>query len=115
MIHFVGNETTLLNDPLFSKEALSGYVDKREVPVKQKQHKTYVITTNENTSKSLNSFLLCHWDHYFDKCEDFMEKAIEDKSKFLAKCKLDYECYVLIPSDDNARRCKPRRVCTTCK
>ena len=31
-IHFVYNEATLANDPLFSKEALSGYVDKKEAP-----------------------------------------------------------------------------------
>ena len=34
LIHFVEDKATLVNDLLFSKEALSGYVDKREVPVK---------------------------------------------------------------------------------
>ena len=43
-----------MNDPLFSKEALSGYIDKREVPVITKQLKTYAITSNENTSRLLN-------------------------------------------------------------
>ena len=36
---------------LFSKATLSGQVDKREVPVKRKQLRTYVITANENTSR----------------------------------------------------------------
>ena len=80
LIHFVEDEATLVNDPLFSKEALSGYVDKREVPVKRKQLKTYVITANEDTSRLQNSCPLCQRDHDLDKCEDFMKKSVEDSS-----------------------------------
>ena len=63
LIHFVKDEATLVNNPLFSKEALSRYIDKREVPVKRKQLKAYVITANENTSRLLNSCPLCQRDH----------------------------------------------------
>ena len=48
LIHFIEDEATLVYDSLFSKEALSGYVDKIEVPVKRKQLKTYVIAANED-------------------------------------------------------------------
>ena len=115
LIHFVEDEATLVNDPLFSKEALSGYVDKREVPVKRKQLKTYVIAANEDTSRLQNSCPLCQRDHDLDKCEDFMKKSVEDRSKFLAKNKLCYGCYTAISSGHNARSCKQRRVCTICK
>ena len=115
LIHFVEDEATLVNDPLFSKEALSGYVDKREVPVKRKQLKTYVITANEDTSRLQNSCPLCQRDHDLDKCEDFMKKSTEDRSKFLAKNKLCYGCYMPISSDHNARSSKKKRVCTIYK
>ena len=115
LIRFVEDEATLVNDPLFSKEALSGYVDKREVPVKRKQLKTYVIAANEDTSRLQNSCPLCQRDHDLDKCEDFMKKSVEDRSKFLAKNKLCYGCYTPISSDSNASSCKQRRVCTICK
>ena len=115
LIHFVEDEATLVNDPLFSKEALSGYVDKREVPLKRKQLKTYVIAANEDTSRLQNSCPLCQRDHDLDKCEDFMKKSVEDRSKFLAKNKLCYGCYTAISSGHNARSCKQRRVCTICK
>ena len=115
LIHFVEDEATLVNDPLFSKEALSGYVDKREVPVKKKQLKTYAITANENASRLLSSCPLCQRDHDLDKCEDFMKKSIEERSKFLARNKLCYGCYMPISSDHNARSYKQRRVCTICK
>ena len=44
-----------------------------------------------------------------------MKKPIEDRSKFLAKNKLCYGCYVPISSDYNAKSCKRRRVCAICK
>ena len=37
LIHFVDNEATLVNNPLFLKEAFSGYVDKRVVLVIKRQ------------------------------------------------------------------------------
>ena len=115
LIHFVNDETTLVNDPLFSKEALSGYIDKSEVPGKRKQLKTYAITSNKNTSRLLNPCPLCQRDHDLDKCEDFMKKSTEDRSKFLAKNKLCYGCYMPISSDHNARSSKKKRVCTIYK
>ena len=42
LIHFVDDEATLANDPLFSKDALSGYVDLKEAPSKRQQLKTRV-------------------------------------------------------------------------
>ena len=35
LIHFVDDEATLANNPLFSKDALSGYVDRKEAPSKR--------------------------------------------------------------------------------
>ena len=34
LIHFVDDEATFANDPLFSKDVLSGYVDQKEAPSK---------------------------------------------------------------------------------
>ena len=34
LIHFVDDEATFTNDPLFLKDALSGYVDQKEAPSK---------------------------------------------------------------------------------
>ena len=39
---FVDDEATLANDPLFSKEALSGFLDKKETPNWRKQLKIYL-------------------------------------------------------------------------
>ena len=57
LIHLFEDEATLVNDTWFSNDTLSGYVHKRKVPVKRKQLKKYVITANENRSRSLRSIL----------------------------------------------------------
>ena len=93
LIHFVGDEATLVNDPLFSKEALSGYVDKREVPVKRKQLKTYAITVNENASRLLNFCPLRQRDHDLDKCEDFYEEI--NRGQMQVSCKEQALLWVL--------------------
>ena len=48
------DEATLANDPLFSKEALSGYVDKKEAPNRRKQLKTYLTAAEEKTEEIVN-------------------------------------------------------------
>ena len=58
LIHIVDDEGTLANDPLFSKDALSGYVDRKEAPSKQKQLKTYLLTANEKSGKSNQRFAI---------------------------------------------------------
>ena len=103
-----------MNDPLFSKEASSGYVNKREDPVKRKQLKAYVITENKNSSRSSNSCPLSQRDDNLDKCENFIKKSTEDRSKIFTMSKLYYECYVSIYSGYNSRNCKQRKVCTIC-
>ena len=64
IIHFVDDEATSANDPLFSKEALSGYVDKKEAPNQRKQLKTYLTAADEMTEKIVNVCQLCQKSHF---------------------------------------------------
>ena len=59
IIHFVDDEAILANDPLFSKEPLSGYVDKKEAPNRRKQLKTYLTASEEKTEELVNVCQLC--------------------------------------------------------
>ena len=58
LIHFV-DEGTLANDPLFSKDSLSGYVDQKEAPSKRRQLKTYLATAKEKSEKSKDVCYFC--------------------------------------------------------
>ena len=83
LIHFVDDEATLANDPLFSKDALSGYVDRKEAPSKRQQLKTYLATAKEKSGKSKEVCYLCQNNHDLDKCQEYMKKFMEERSKFL--------------------------------
>ena len=114
LIHFVDDEATLANDPLFSKDVLSGYVDQKEAPSKQWQLKTYLATAKENSGKSKEVCYLCQNNHDLDECQEYMKKSLEERSKFLFQKKLFYGCYMPISTDHNSWSCKQRRVCDTC-
>ena len=63
IIHFVDDEVTLANDPLFSKEAFSGYLDKKEAPNQRKQLKTYLTAAEEKTEEIANFCQSCQKSH----------------------------------------------------
>ena len=112
LIHIVDDEGTLANDPLFSKDALSGYVDRKEAPSKQQQLKTYLPTENEKSGKSKVCYL-CQNDQNLDKCQEYLKKSVEERSKSLFQKTLCYECYMPISTGHNSWCCKQRRVCDT--
>ena len=114
IIHFVDDEATLANDPIFSKEALSGYVDKKEARNQRKQLKTYLTAAEEKTEEIVNICQLCHKRHDLDSCPEYKKKSVEERSKFLFQKKLYYGCYTPISSEHNAQICKQRRVCEIC-
>ena len=114
IIHFVDDEATLANEPLFSKEALSGYVDKKEAPKQTKQLKTYLTEAEEKTEEIVNICQLCHKSQDLDSCPENKKKSVEERSKFLFQKKLRYGCYTPKSSEHNARICKQRRVCDIC-
>ena len=94
LIHFVDDEATLTNDPLFSKDALSGYVDRKEAPSKRWQLKTYLATVKEKSGKSKDACYPCQNNHDLDKCQEYMKKSVEERSIFLFQKKLCCGCYI---------------------
>ena len=113
LIHFVDDEVILANNPLFSKDVLSGYVDQKEAPGKRWQLKTYLATVKEKSGRSKYVYYLCQNDYDLDKCQEYMKKSVEERSKLLFQKKLCYGCYIPISTDYNLRSCKQRRVCDT--
>ena len=76
--------------------------------------KTYLATAKEKSGKSKEVCYLCQNNHDLDKCQEYMKKSLEERSKFLFQKKLCYGCYMPISTDHNSRSCKQRRVCDTC-
>ena len=113
LIHFVDDEATVANDPLFSKDALSAYVDRKEAPSKRRLCKTYLTTAKGKIGKSKHVCYLCQNNHDLDKYQEYMKKSVKERSKFLFQRKLCYGCYMPISTDHNSRSCKQRKMCDT--
>ena len=83
LILFVDDEATLAHDPFFFKDALNGYVGRKEAPSKRRQLKKYLATSKEKSGKSKDVYCLCQNNHDLDKCQEYMKTSLEERSKFL--------------------------------
>ena len=90
-IDFVSDENLIVNDPVFSKEALEQYIDKK---TKSKMVATYVLGSNEKSvdltlrSPCINS----GENHQLDGCLKFIDMALKDRINFLLKKKCCFGC-----------------------
>ena len=131
LIKFVEEETILMNDPLFSREAISEYVQKTDKmhPRRQRLKTCYtrsdsrekkddikqLKSPSSDSSKLSAKCKFCDGDHDLDDCQFYNEIAVEDRSSFLKKNKLCYGCYSEITPNHTARTCKKRRICKICQ
>ena len=92
---FVSDENLIVNGPVFSKEAVEQYIEKK--PVKRgKKSSTYVAGSTEchvldhgyKIVKCINSAA----NHLLENCPSFLEKTLREQISFLAKKKFCYAC-----------------------
>ena len=122
MTDFIEEETILMNDPLFSREALADYQTKLEHPVRQRRMKNYTIRAEDENKKdvrgssedSSSKCKMCNRQHDLDECKAFNDMAVEERSKFLSKQKLCYGCYEVISAKHTARNGLRRKNCKIC-
>ena len=98
---FVEDETILMNEPLFSLEALGEFNTKTKRHSRQWNTNSYVVKSKDGTDekgvgtqveKKLENCQLCNRHHDLDECKAFNNMVVAERSKFLAKQKLCYGC-----------------------
>ena len=103
---FVHEETTLVNDPIISKDAVLEYVQTPE-----KKH-----DKNKKYGSFATSFdTLCEGNHDLDDCNSFLHFDLQERRKWLFYNKLCYGCLGAISVNHNARNCKNRKECKVFK
>ena len=110
-ILFVDEETSLINDPSYSRLALQDF--KEEAPFKQGSRREKDIKTFWTSS----SVLRCQWceaPHNLDKCERYLQLSIDDRRKWLYNKRLCFGCYGPSSETHQARSCPKKRKCDTC-
>ena len=90
-IKFINEETMLVNDPLFSKEAIEQYNGKRSSRQEntKKRIGAFFTSSKEDDISGLQkvemSFNACGKSHILDTCEHFMKNTLKVKTKLLVK------------------------------
>ena len=117
LTNFTEDEMVLVNDPLFSREAVGQYEEK---PLKQQsrstKHKfqTHVIKEAGDSGKRDKAKCPICDEHDIEECQVFLSQTMEDRSKTLYKKKLCYGCLGNVSKEHNAKSCTNRRMCKVC-
>ena len=122
-IKLIHEEKMLVNDPLFSKEAVDQYTDKKSNKQGNSKKRINTFATHSKSDKEEKRDIqagdplcvACNEDHPLDSCKIFMEKTLKERNKLLANKKLCYGGYQPMTSNHNAKTCKQRLLCRICK
>ena len=109
-IQFVNDESVIVTNPVFSKEAVEHYVEKR--PNNKKGRLSIFVTGREEKSENC---CYCDEQHKLDRCDKFMEVTLKERIKFLAKTKYCYGCLQPMSDSHNAKTCTRWLSCSSCK
>ena len=87
-IHFVNDETLIVSDPIFSKEAVEQYSDKK---TNSRRTKVSSFATKDDgkvhVEEKSPDCICCSEDHILDRCNAFMNQTLKERIKFLARKK----------------------------
>ncbi|XP_057294388.1 uncharacterized protein LOC130622946 [Hydractinia symbiolongicarpus] len=111
-VDFMEQETTLENDPLYSREAISELKNKKDNDVKNKKDPPKLET---NLTGVTRDCLYCSNKHKLEDCRKIMKIDVEERNKFVWEKKLCFACLEPITSNHQARNCENKLSCKTCK
>ena len=89
-IHFVNDETLTVSDPIFSKEGVEQYSDKKP---NSRSTKVSSFATKDDgkvmahVQERSPDCIYCREDHILDRCNVFMNQTLKERIKFLARKK----------------------------
>ena len=110
-IEFFDDETSLVNDPTYSKNALSNFkVDQRSsfVPARKSLKSMYASAKEEKCK-------YCEKLHDIEKCTEYLKLSLGERRTFVFRNRLCFSCLGSTNSDHSAKTCKERRTCRKCK
>ena len=107
LTEFVDQETTLINDLMFSREALECYSKKSE-KANDKGYRRVKLLAIETKNGDCP---LCSARHDIEECDGLKKTPVNERSKAFFKKKLCYGCCQLIGDGHNSKTCTKRRKC----
>ena len=115
LANFVEDEMKLVNDPLYSREAVSQYLGKR--PTRQGQRgdrrkfhtmatktdNSSEVTQKGNKTSNERTCPVCGEKHDIEDCKYYLQQTLEERSKLIFKKKV---MLWLLPRNPKGRQCK---------
>ena len=127
LTNVVEGEMTLVNDPLYSRDAVSQYVERVPRYSEKRERKRFnaMATVGDNScnlsrdksnkvASKVEVCPMCNENHDIENCNYCLQQTMEERSKFLFKNKLCYECLKTVTKEHNAKTCSSRRSCKVC-
>ena len=98
-IDFINYETLLASDPLYSREALKVYVEREEKGHVKKKMKSYASNATDKVQEKKDDIKeiknpVCEEKHDLDKCKQFNNMSVHERSKMLRRKRLCYDAMV---------------------
>ena len=103
-------ETTLVNDPIFSREAWECYSEKSEKP----NEKRYRRVKSLAIKTIICDCPLYSARHDIEECGELRKLPVNETSKVFFKKKICYGCFQLIGDGHISKTCTKRRKCRDC-
>ena len=97
LIEFVKQETTLVNDLMFSRESLECYNEKSQKPDEKRCRKVKSLTIETK----IGDCPLRSTRHDIEECDELKKLPVNERSKVFFKKKLCYGCCQLIGDGHN--------------
>ena len=116
VICFVNDETLIVSDPIFSKEAVEQYSDKK--PNSRRTKFSSFATKDDgkvHVQEKSPDCIYCSEDHTLYRCNAFINQTLNPRIKSLARKRICYGCLQPMEDGHNAGSCKKRMSCITCK
>ena len=126
-IKFVDEETELVNDPLYSWEAVDQHTERKERERKSfsktdRPFKTLAVQLEEDSrekslaknTKDVIPCVKCAKIHDLEQCKVYLTKSVDERSKYLSTKKLCYGCLKPISKTLTTRKCNQRRTWKVC-
>ena len=99
-------ENNLVNDPVFSREAMN------EMMAPERNRSKTRITSYRTEVLAEVTCLFCKGEHDLEECCDFLKRIVAERNNWIFEKRL---CFCCFKPDHVARMCNERRTCKKCK
>ena len=112
-VAFIDEETTVVNNPNYSKDAL-GELQRKDNFISDKRKVTTMLSLTD--CKKSKKCLYCEGNcNDLDQCQSYLKLNLDDRRKILFKNRLCFCCYGMTSKEHSAKTCRNKRRCSVCR